>query len=448
MKDLTTGNIYKTFIWFAIPMALSGLLSQAYSIINTIIAGKLIGEAGLAAVGATAPLLDAISSLFWGFCVGFSVYVANLFGAKQYLKIKESIITMYVALFVATVTVGIIMLIFNNQIFNLLNIENTIRNDVFKYFSVYMTGFFFIIFGQVSVAMINAFGIGKFPLYMSVLSTVLTISGNIVSVAVFDLGVMGLALSTVLASVVITVMYIFEIKKIFKELGVHNEKIRLRFGVIKESFSYSGSAMMQQLIMYVAPLIISPFINAIGSSATAAYTVVTRIYNIIASVYQNSAKTLSNYAAQCMGAKKYSQVKKGVYVGFFQGLMFIAPFLLICVFGAKHTCMLFFTKGSSGEALNYDITFSVSFLPFIVFNVINNLFHSFFRGVNAPACLLFSTIIGSVSRVLTSIYFIKSGYGMNGAYMGWVASWIIEAVFVVYIYYSGRWKPIEMTNEI
>ena len=44
MKDLTKGNIYKTFLLFAIPMVLSSLLSQAYSTIDTIMAGKLLGD--------------------------------------------------------------------------------------------------------------------------------------------------------------------------------------------------------------------------------------------------------------------------------------------------------------------------------------------------------------------------------------------------------------------
>ena len=44
MKDLTKGNIYKTFLLFAIPLVLSGVLSQGYSIINTILAGKLLGD--------------------------------------------------------------------------------------------------------------------------------------------------------------------------------------------------------------------------------------------------------------------------------------------------------------------------------------------------------------------------------------------------------------------
>ena len=61
MKDLTSGNVYKTFFLFGLPMVLSGLLSQMYGIIDTSIAGKLIGETGLAATGVTSPLTTFLS---------------------------------------------------------------------------------------------------------------------------------------------------------------------------------------------------------------------------------------------------------------------------------------------------------------------------------------------------------------------------------------------------
>ena len=58
LKDLTKGNIYKTFLFFAIPLILSGFLSQAYSIIDTMIAGRVLSSDGLAAIGATSAFIQ------------------------------------------------------------------------------------------------------------------------------------------------------------------------------------------------------------------------------------------------------------------------------------------------------------------------------------------------------------------------------------------------------
>ncbi len=73
MKDLTQGNIYKTFVVFALPMVLAALLSQAYNLVDTVIAGRWLGSGGLAALGATSPLIQFVSSLFWGYNQGFAI---------------------------------------------------------------------------------------------------------------------------------------------------------------------------------------------------------------------------------------------------------------------------------------------------------------------------------------------------------------------------------------
>ena len=57
MTDLTTGNIYKKFLLFGLPMVFTGLLSQAYNIVDTMIAGRYLGDMGLAAVGATSQVI-------------------------------------------------------------------------------------------------------------------------------------------------------------------------------------------------------------------------------------------------------------------------------------------------------------------------------------------------------------------------------------------------------
>ena len=89
MKDMTKGNIYKTFLLFAVPLILSGVLSQSYGIIDTVVVGKLLNSNCLAAIGATSPFIQFFLCIFWGYVFGFSIYIANLFGAREYKKLKN-----------------------------------------------------------------------------------------------------------------------------------------------------------------------------------------------------------------------------------------------------------------------------------------------------------------------------------------------------------------------
>jgi Na+-driven multidrug efflux pump len=79
------------------------------------------------------------------------------------------------------------------------------------------------------------------------------------------------------------------------------------------------------------------------------------------------------------------------------------------------------------------VAFARTCLPFILFNVINNLFHSFFRGVASAKLLLLSTAVGTVSRL--TITFLLMERGMTAVFIGWIGSWIIEALFCLLLYF-------------
>ena len=439
MKNLTTGNIYKTFILFAIPLVLSGLLSQGYHIIDTIIAGKFLGSDGLAAIGSTSSYITFISSIFWGYISGFSVYIATLFGAGKYDKIKTCIYSNLLLLITSILTICALSIIFQNTIFKFLNVDTSIYHETSIYFTIYMSGLFLISMNTFGVFVMNAFGTSSYPFFMSIVSTVLNISGNIFTITVLKWGIAGLAVSSLIAGLIVDICYFFKINNCFKQMNCKKTKEKFNVESIKKSFSYAIPVTVQQTTMYFASLAISPLVNGIGSAATAAYSVIMRIYDINASIYQNSAKTISNYSAQCVGAKKYHLLNKGLIVGLIQGILFLSPVLIVSVLFPKDICSAFFPKGYSGEGLDFSVLFVRFYLPFILFNVINNLFHAFFRTRKFMNILLSATIIGSVTRIIFSIVLVKY-QGISGVYLGWVISWIIEAIYNITIFFAGKWR--------
>ena len=428
MKDLTKGNIYKTFILFAIPLVLSGLLSQAYAIIDSVIAGKFLGADGIAATGATGALIQFVSSVFWGYTAGFSIYVAVLFGAKEYDRLKNTIYSNFLIFTFGAMLASAIMIFFKEGIFDFLKVDNTIRKDASTYFVTYISGLFSILLTNFGALCLNAMGMSGYPFKMAIVSSVLNIGGNIISVTLLKMGVFGIALSSVIAATVVDVCYVIKMRQCFREMrSEKNFKMHFSLGTIKKTVSYAIPSTFQQFVMYAASFVISPMINRLGSGMTAAFAVSNRIYEINAGVYQNSSKTLSNYTAQCVGAKKYNLINKGIGVGFLQGALLVMPFVLGCAIFAKPLCMAFFPSEYAGEGLEYSVVFAKWYLPFILFNVVNNLFHAFYRGIKNMKMLLITTCFGSVVRaVATAILSVE--YGIHGVYAGWVISWILEAI--------------------
>lgn len=440
MKDLTKGNIYKTFFVFGFPLVLAGLLGQTYHIIDTMIAGRFLGEEGLATMGAISPLISIVSSLLWGFCSGFSIYIAQLFSSKNYQKMKSAIYTVIVLLFFVCLVIFLGMLVFYKPLFSFLKIAPSLYSQAFEYFFFYALGLFFIIFVTFGSFLMNALGIGSFPFFATLISSVLNIGGNLLTVAVLNLGIKGLAISTVVASIIVDICFFCKLRSCFKELGVNKEKVKISFYNIKNSLPFAIPNAFQQIMIYIAGFLLSPLVNNLGVSASASYAVVLQIYNFNAAVYQNSARAVSNYSAQCVGKHQVEKIKKGVGTGLLQGFAFLTPFLLFCSLCPEWICSLFFKADATAQVKEYSYLFAQKFLPFLYFNVICNLFHALFRGVKATSHLFFSTFFAAVVRYVVSLILTQS-LGIVGFYLGWVISWIAEAFLNISLFYIGKWKP-------
>ncbi len=439
MKDLTSGNIYKNFFVFALPMVLAGVLSQMYHTIDTIIAGKLIGDSALAAIGATSPFVSFTNSFFWGYSCGIGIYVANLFGAKKYFRVKNVVINNLLCISFIIILMSISTVVFKDLLYSFLQVDTQILKETDIYFTICTLGNIFILLQTTFVHIMNGLGDGSYPLKMSVLCAVLNIAGNIFTVTKLNMGIAGLAVSTVVSSAVVTLFYYIKLKKCFKIMHCNSHKSMLSRRVIKETLHYSLPTMIQQSVMYFSSMILSPIVNGIGSTATSSYTVILRVYDINASIYQNSAKTIGSHTAQCYGAKKFERIKKGFYVGVLQNIIFLLPVLFICVFFPNQVCGLFFGDGASKVAVDYSVAFLKYFMPFIILNVLANAYHHFFRAIDRMKALLMATIAGSAARIIFSVIFVRF-FEYYGIFMGWVMFWVFDAAFGLLFYRFGSWR--------
>ena len=437
MKDLTKGNIYKTFILFAIPMVLSGLLSQCYNVVNTIIAGKLLGDGALGAIGAIAPLDTFLNSIFWGYGMGVGVYTAHLFGAKEYYRMKCVIVNNFLMLSGIIVLLSVILLIFRSAVMDFFNVDDAVLSESSRYFTISMVGKVIVLFGINAVQVITAMGDSAFPLYMSILSTLLNIGLGSAFIVFFHMDASALALANVISYSVVGVLYILKMASCFKKLGVYKTKIKSFSEGLLATARYSAFSCLQQSAMYFAGIILSPMVNNIGSAAAASYLVSYRIYDINAAIYQNSSKTLASYTAQCFGAKKYDKLKKGMKVALIQSSVFALPLILISAFFAPSVSGLFFGSDASPEAVTYTINFLRWGLPFIVLNVIANLYHNYFRGIGNMAALLMTSLSGSIARIIMSLILIPA-CGIYGYYAGWIISWLFDAIVGAAIYFGSK----------
>ena len=96
-KDMTQGRIFPLIVKFTIPLVIGNLLQLTYNAVDSIIVGRFVGDEALAAVGTGNPLITLILLFVQGICLGASVLIATMYGAKEFEKLKRQVSTAMIA---------------------------------------------------------------------------------------------------------------------------------------------------------------------------------------------------------------------------------------------------------------------------------------------------------------------------------------------------------------
>ena len=442
MKDLTQGNVFKKFLIFTLPLIVTGILSQSFGMINSMMVGKILGESELAYIGSTASLIEVLNAVIWGYGTGAAIYVGRLFGSKDIKRMVNAIKTnMLVACGIALL-LTVVTLVFYKPIFSLLQVGKDIYHGSFVYYALSVAGLVVFTISWCSVYIFNAVGDSTFPFLMSLITSILTVAGNAFVLMVLKTGVWGTAAVSIVAALVVDIFYIFKYKKLFKSVGAENQKLVFDKHDILKAASLGIPCMVQQTVMYASSAGVQPVINALGKAAIAAYSICLRIYNLSAVVFQNISKCLSSYCAQCIGSGKISKVNKGIRACLTLGFAFVVPLMALCFIFPEQISGWFFNDTTS-ESARLVQRYILLCVPFFVFQILNNMFHNFFRGVMAANIAAITTTFYTVVRIV-STYLLVPVWKMDGVYAGFIIAWVLEVILCSAIFFSGKWKSREI----
>ncbi|MCR5723930.1 MAG: MATE family efflux transporter [Treponema sp.] len=295
---------------FFVPIAMGNVFQQFYNLVDASILGRFVSEQALAAAAASLSFTGIFIFIGGGFGIGAGVVIGKYFGAEEYKNMKVVIYTALLFGLAMSLILGGIGFSISRLIMIWLQTPADTLDLACTYLHIYFLGMPFVIIYNIISAMFNALGKSKYPLYFLIFSSLLNIALDLLFVTVFDFGISGVAVATVIAqgaacllstSVFFTRLKGFSIGKAAcfskKELA----KI-LRIAL---------PSVFQQATISIGLMLIQSTINSFGSQALAGYSVGMRIENLGAAVVIACGAALSTFTAQNLGAKKLNRIKAG-----------------------------------------------------------------------------------------------------------------------------------------
>ncbi len=424
--DLTKGRVSRVILSFYFPMLFSNLLQQVYTMADTAIIAKGLGDNATAAVGNMSSLTFLIIGFSMGLTNGFSVTIAQRYGAKDYDGLRRAIasaIKLAVGITVLLTAGSVILL---RDILELLKTDPRIMPDSLLYGYIIFGGLVTTIAYNLCGAVLRALGDSKTPLLAIIASSIINVALNSITIFLMQTGVEGPAAATIIAQVVSIGICFRKLRRVgFIRLTMADfaRDVRMYLDLMK-----NGIAMaLMNSITAVGSMVVQYFVNDLGLAYTSAYSICMRYLNLFMDPACTAGFTMSSFASQNYGAKQYGRIREGLKV------CLAIALVTYLIFGSV---MVFLPETIASFMLNESdrIAIAVRFLPIcgaMMFGVdLLFVFRSAVQGMGFPLIPMCSGILEMIMRVVVVVFGIGP-FGFEAtAYAGaaaWIAALLLNA---------------------
>jgi putative MATE family efflux protein len=437
MKDLTVGKEGKLIFYFAMPMLLGNVFQQLYNIVDSAVVGNYIGKEALAAVGASFPIIFTLISLIIGVASGAMIVISQYYGAKDIERVKRTIDTFYIFVFLASILISIIGVIYSERIFRLMQLPEDIIPQAKTYFNIYVLGMISFFGFNGTSAVLRGLGDSKTPLYFLILATLINIILDLLFVIVFKWGIAGVAYATLVSQTGAFVTAILYLNKTHEIVKLRILKLKFDFDLFKKSLRIGIPNGLSQTFVALGAMAMMTIVNTFGTNVIAGYSIAIRLDALAVMPAMNFSAALATFVGQNMGANKQDRVRMGVL----STLAMSGIFSLMVTFSIQlwgEQLLHLFTKDSEVIRYGFEYLGIVSWF-YILFSIMFT-YSGVLRGAGDTLIPMFITLTALWIVRIPSAYFLSKRFGELGIWWA-VPMGMITGVILTFIYYkTGRYK--------
>ena len=437
VQDLTKGSVTGTMLLFSLPLILGNLLQQFYNIADTLIVGKYLGAAALAAVGSSYALMVFLNSILLGMCMGCGVLFSICWGRGDLSALRQKVYLSFVSIGLFSVVMTVLVFFFIDDILRWLQVPQDVFPLMRSYLWYIFYGIVFTFVYNYGASLLRAVGNSVIPLLFLGIAAVLNIALDIALILYFNMGVVGAALATTIAQLVSAVGIFIYIFVRFPQLLPGREERSFSGLALREIMRFSLLTCMQQSVMNFGILMVQGLVNSFGTVIMAAFAAAVKIDSFAYMPVQDFGNAFSTFIAQNFGAGKLERIKQGMRSAFVTAIGFsLFVSVLVCVFARQ--LMEIFIDSNETAIIEAGIEYLWIEGSFYCGIGCLFLFYGLYRAVKMPEISIVLTVISLGTRV--ALAYILSAIPSIGVLGIWAAipiGWILADI-AGWLYYRKR----------
>ena len=443
MKDLTTGHEGKSIFFFAMPMLIGSLFQQLYNTADSIIVGRFIGKEAMAAVSGANPIMFLLVAALMGVSLGFSILVSQFYGSGDLKKVKATIDTTYILLFIGSILISILGIVFGGPMLKLMNTPESVFAQSKLYLTIIFSGILFSAGYNSVSAILRGLGDSVTPLYFLIIATILNIVLDLTFIVVLRMGVEGVALATIMAQAVSFIISIIYLNKKHEVLKFKIKGIVYDNKIFKDGLRLGLPSGVQQMLFSIGNMALQFLVNSYGTSAMAAFGAGLRIENFISLPIMNLGSAVSTFVAQNIGAGENERVKKGIRESIKMTLVLAVTVIALILLFRENLIDLFNTDK---DVIKIGSSYLFIIGPFFLFIGTSFVLSSAMKGAGDSMFALISSIVSLWLGRLPASYMLSKFFGTDGIWMGIPFGWTLGLIVTVIYYKKGHWKTKAIVN--
>jgi putative MATE family efflux protein len=437
MQDLTNGKEGKLIFQFAAPMLLGNVFQQLFSVVDSIVVGNFVGKEALAAVGASFPVIFIMVSMIIGLVMGTTVVISQYFGAKDLVKVKRTIDTMYIYSAVAGIITTVTGLIISEPLLRLLGLPEDIMPQAVQYLRIYLSGMIIFFGYNGTSAVLRGLGDSKTPLYFLIVATIANIVLDLLFVAVFKWGVAGAAYATLIANGLAFGLAIYWLNKTHKLIRIAIKGLHFDREIFRHSIRIGLPTGIQQTLVAMGALALMGIVNKFGTNVIAGFSVASRLDALAMVPAMSFSQAISTFVGQNIGANKPERIRAGLIATVkMSGIVTIVTTVFIVFTG--HILMSLFTNDAEVIRLGDQYLTIVS--SFYIMFTLMFIYNGVMRGAGDTLIPMFFSLFSLWIIRIPMAWFLSGKIGATGIWWSIPAGWLIGITLSFFYYKSGRWK--------
>lgn len=436
LRNMTVGSPAGHIFYFALPLLLGSFLQQLYNMVDSWVVGNYAGDASLAAVGVGYPVIFMFTSLFMGLSGGGTVVIAQFYGAGNMGRVRDAVDTVYTAFMASAIPITLLALGLVKPVLLLMQVQADAWAESWLYLTVVSAGLVGAIGYNLNAGILGGLGNSRTTLLFLAISSVMNIVLDLVFVLGLGMGVLGVALGTIISQAFSWLFGLFYINRRYPAIAIRPFCRRFDRALFRQIMGIGLPAGIQMSLVALGAMVVMSKINSFGKEFAAAYNVGSKLDSLAFLPVQSLSNAVTAFVGQNTGAKRPDRVRRGIRMTVAASVVWSAVMLVIIPLGP--TLVGFFSD--TPAVIHSGTVYLRCIMPFYALFSVMFCLNNAMRGAGDSLFPMMDVIFSLILVRVPAVYWFADHYGPDYMYYGVGVGWCVGFTLSVVYYLSGRWK--------